>query len=87
MHSSFLDFFVHSHRIVLADIVGNYQDLHGNRSGTQGNFNLVTGFDLVTGLHHTAINANAAIVASLVGNGAALNQPRDLQVLIQAHLT
>ena len=83
----FLDFFVHSYCIVLADIVSNHQDLHGNRPGAQGNFNFVTGLDLVNGFHHTAIDADATVIASFVGNGAAFDQPRDLQVLIQAHLT
>ena len=37
---------------------------------------------LVAGFHHTAIDTDAAIVASFIGNGAALDQPGDLQILV-----
>ncbi len=87
MHSSFLDFFIHCHRIILTDIVGNHQDLHRYGSCAQGNFNLVARLDLIACLHHTAIDADATIVASLIGNGTALDQAGDLQVLVQTHLT
>ena len=83
----FLDFFVHGYCVVFANIVGNHQDLHGYGSGTQGDFNFIAGLDLVAGFHHTTVDTDASVVARLIGNGAALYQPGDLQVFVQTHLT
>ena len=79
MHSLlYLDFLVHGYRIVLADIVSNRQDLHGHGTGAQSQLDFVTHLDLVAGLCHTAIDADATVVASFIGYGAALDQPGDL---------
>ena len=79
------DFLVHSSRIVLADVVGNLQNLNGYGTGTHGDFNTVAHLDIIAGLDHPAIDADASIVAGLVGHGAALDQPGDLQKFVQAH--
>ena len=83
----FSDLFVHGNRIVLTDIIGNLNHFHSYGPGTQGDLNLVTGFDLIAGFCNFSVYCNAAIIAGLVGNGTALDQPGNLQVFIQSHLT
>ena len=80
-----LDFFVHSRGIILADVVGNLQNLHSNRARAHRDLDAVTNLDIVAGLDHSAVYADAAIVAGFVGNGAALDEPGDLQKFVQAH--
>ena len=76
------DFLVHSSRIVLADVVGNLQNLNGYGTGTHGDFNTVAHLDIIAGLDHPAIDADASIVAGLVGYGAALDEAGYLQILV-----
>ena len=71
--SPFLDLFIHGAGVILAHIVGNNQHFHSDGSGTHGDLQLVTYFYIVAGLYHTAVDADAAVVAGFVGHGAALN--------------
>ena len=79
------DFSVHSRGIILADVVGNLQHLHSNRAGAHGDLDAVAHFDIIAGFDNPAVDADAAIVAGFVGNGAALDEPGDLQKFVQAH--
>ena len=82
-----LDLFVHSTCVVLTDGLGNLQDLHSHRSGAHSDLNLVADLHFVTGLDHTTVNADAPIVAGLVGNGSPLDETGNLQILVKTHLT
>ena len=70
----FLYFFVHASGIVLADIVSHLQDFHRNGAVAHGNFDFVAHLHIIAGLYHTAVDADASIVAGLVGYGAPLDQ-------------
>ena len=78
----FLDFLVHGASVILADIVGHHQHFHRNGAGAHGDLQLVANLHIIAGFHHTAVDADAAMVAGFIGNGAAFDQPGDLQILI-----
>ena len=81
----FSDFLVHSGCVVLADVVGNLQNLHGYGAGAHGDFNAVANLHVVAGLDHPAVDADAPVVAGFVGHGTAFDQPGDLEKFIQTH--
>ena len=72
---SFLYFFVHAGGIVLADVVGYLQDFHRDGAGAHGDLDLVAHLHIIAGLDHAAVDADAAVIAGLVGYGAALDEP------------
>ena len=72
--SLFLHFFVHAGGIVLADVVGNFQDFHRDGAGAHGNFDLVAYLHIIAGFHYAAVDADAAVIACFIGNSAALDQ-------------
>ena len=77
---------VHGRGVVLADAL-----LHGEDLGPQGlcpeaDLDHVAGSDLRGGLGRAAVDADPAPVAGLLRHGPALDQPRDLQPLVQAHI-
>ena len=83
----FLDLLIHGTGIVLANIVGNLNHFHRYGTGAQSDLNAVTGFYLVACFRYLAVDGNTPVVTGFVGNGPALNQPGNFQVLIQTHLT
>ena len=74
MLPSFLYFFVHASGVVLTDIVGNFQDFHRNGAGAHGDFDLVAYLHIIAGFYHTAVDADAAVIACFIGYRAALDQ-------------
>ena len=84
---SFLDLFVHGAGIILTDIVSDLNHFHCHCALPQGDLNAVTGLDLVAGFGNLAVDRDAPVITGFVGNGAALDQPGNLQVFIQPHLT
>ena len=82
MAHPFLYLFVHKTGIVFFDIVGHLNDLHCHRPGSHRDLKLISHFHLVAGLYHSAVDTDTTIVASLIGNGAPLDQTGDLQVLV-----
>ena len=79
------DFLVHSGGIVLADIVGHCQNLHSHRAGAHGDFNAVAYLHIVAGLDYSAVYADAPVITGLIGDGAALDEPGNLQKFVQTH--
>ena len=80
-----LDLFVHGDGIVLTDIICHLYHLYSHRAGAHSDFDPVAYLDLVTGLYHPAIDADASIVAGFVGYRPTLDQPGDLQILVKTH--
>ena len=79
MTAPFLSYFlVHSAGIVLADGFCHLDHFHRNGAGAHGDLQPVADLDFITGLYHSSVDADAAVVASFVGNGAALDQAGDL---------
>ena len=81
------DLFVHGSGVVLPDGIGHGQHLHRKGAGAQLNFDLVPWLYLVACLGDLAVNADAAVVAGLVGHGTALDETGDLEIFVQPHLT
>ena len=79
--------FVHGRGVVLADGFGYLQNLHGHRAGAHGDLDFIAHLYIVAGLGGSAVDADAGIVAGLVGHRPALDEAGDLQVFVQAHLT
>jgi len=80
-----LDLLIHGAGIVLADIVGHDEHLHLHGALAQCDLDPVANLYIIAGLHHFAVYADAAVVAGFVGNGAALDEPGDFQILVKTH--
>ena len=63
MAADFSYFLVHGGGIVLADGFCHLNDLHRDDPGTHGDVDAVAGLDLIAGLNHPAIDADAAVIA------------------------
>ena len=85
--SFFSDLFIHGAGIVFTDIVGNLNHFHCYGTGTQSDLDPVTGLYLIAGLGNFSVDTDTPIITGFVGNGTALDQPGNFQVLIQPHLT
>ena len=68
------DFFVHGGGIVLPDGFRHLYDFHSHGACAQGNFDSVAYLDLVAGLDDSAVDTDPAVIAGLVGYGAAFDQ-------------
>ena len=83
----FLYFFVHGGGIIFTDIIRNDQNLHSHGACAHGNFNAVAHFYIIACFYNTAVDTDPAIIAGFVGDSPALDEPGDLQILIQPHIT
>ena len=73
------DFLIHSHGVVLADVIGHLQDFHADGLGAELNLQLVAHLDVIGCLGGTAVDRDTGIVTGLIGHGAPLDQPGDFQ--------
>ena len=80
-----LNFLVHGGRIVLAHSFGHGQNLDLERPGAKSDFNLVSDLHVIACLGGLTIYRNARVVACLVCNRAALDEPGHFQLFVQTH--
>ena len=74
----FGQFAVHGGGIVLLYRIRHGKHFDGQRTAAEGNANHVADLDVVGRLGRAVVDRNARIVAGLVGDGAALDEPRYL---------
>ena len=83
--SVMLNFLVHGGRVVLAHSFGHGQNLDLERPGAKSDFDLVADLHVIACLRGLAVYRNARVVARLVCNCPALDEPGNLQILVQTH--
>ena len=81
------NFAVHADGVVLADGLGDLQHLDRERALAELDFDFVPDLHVVGRLGRAAVDRDAGIVAGLVGDGAPLDEPRDLEIFVQTHKT
>ena len=82
---SFLNLFIHGAGIILADIVSNHQHFHSDGSGAHGDLQFVANLNILAGLYHAAVDADASVITGLVGYSPAFDQPGYFQIVVQSH--
>ena len=79
--AGFSDFLIHCAGIVFFYGFRHLQHLYRKGPGAQGDFQTVSHLYVVAGLYHPTVDADAAIVAGFIGNGAALDEPGNFRYL------
>ena len=79
------DLFVHGRSRVLAHVLGDRHDLHRQRSCAETDGDHIAHLHVVGCPLYPAVDGDTLGVAGLIGHGAALDEPRDLQIFVQTH--
>ena len=80
-----LNFLVHGGRVVLAHGLCHGQNLDLERPGAKSDFDLVSDLHVIACLRGLAVYRNARVVACLVCNRPALDEPGNLQIFVLTH--
>ena len=79
------DYLVHSGRLCLLGSIANTHNTNRTLFGTKSDRNKISDLDGIRSLGYLSVYSYARGIASIVCDGPALDQSRNLQILIQSH--
>ena len=82
-----LDHLIEAGGIVFANRLLDIQDANRQGACTEGDIDSVTHLDIVRCFRRTTVDRDMGSVAGVVCNGAALDDARNLEVLVQSHIS